>query len=85
MTGDRTTLNVATDEHRATREVKDEYQDSWTDVLRFYREHRPGVSVVPMQNQSVDSDEIAREVWKRADYAELGEQVATRVTEELQR
>jgi len=45
MTGDRTTLNIATDEHRATREVKDEYGESWTDVLRFYREHRDDVSV----------------------------------------
>jgi len=42
---DRTTLNVAQDEHKATREVKDEYDESWTDVLQFYREHRPTVSV----------------------------------------
>lgn len=46
MTDDnRTTLNVDRDEHRATREVKREYGESWTDVLRFYREHRAEVSV----------------------------------------
>jgi len=41
----RTTLNIDSDVHKSTRDVKDEYDDSWTDVLRFYREHRSELSL----------------------------------------
>jgi len=42
---DRTTLNIDKEEHKATREVKEEFDESWTDVLQFYREHRHELSI----------------------------------------
>jgi len=42
---DRTTINVDKGQHEATREVKEEYGDSWPDVLAFYERHRPTVQV----------------------------------------
>jgi hypothetical protein len=76
MTSDRTTLNIATDEHRATRDVKDEYGESWTDVLRFYREHRGGVSV--SDNRAVDTDALVTDL-----VAQLPKAVADEVVEQL--
>lgn len=42
---DRTTINVPQDTHKEAREVKEEFNDSWPDVLAFYARHRPEVSV----------------------------------------
>ena len=41
----RTTASVTKDEHQKASEVKDEYGESWNDVLRFYRNHRDEVAL----------------------------------------
>lgn len=53
---DRTTINVPQDTHKEAREVKEEFNDSWPDVLAFYARHRPTVSVG--DGSSVDVDGI---------------------------
>jgi len=57
---DRTTINIGKEEHRATRDVKADYGDSWTDVLRFYREHRSELSV--SDTQGIDPDDLAARI-----------------------
>lgn len=83
---DRTSINIAQDEHKATRDVKNEYGESWTDVLRFYREHRPDVGIpvyevggsepvdhIPAREANTDGadvDELAREIRKLSEQVE---------------
>jgi len=71
--GDRTTINIDKAEHRQTREVKAEYDDSWTDVLQFYREHREEVSVTATS----ESSEM------NIDYAEIANRTADEVERRL--
>lgn len=42
---DRTTLNIDKTVHQNTRQVKNEFGESWTDVLRFYERHRAEVAL----------------------------------------
>jgi len=72
---DRTTLNIDKEEHKATREVKEEYDDSWTDVLQFYREHRHELS---LNNGDVNTTELESEIDK---LQELVEQIPERSAE----
>ena len=47
MTDGRTTINMTKEAHRAAGDVKDEYDESWTDVLLFYAEHRGDLALAP--------------------------------------
>ena len=38
---DRTTINVPKSTHEEAGDVKDEYEETWSDVLAFYRHFRP--------------------------------------------
>jgi hypothetical protein len=91
---DRTTLNVDGGEHKAARDVKDEHGDSWTDVLRFYREHRPQVSLNgDTPTPDIDTDAIADSVADVLDTDtevdistdKLAEQIADRVAQHTTR
>lgn len=37
---DRTTINVPKETHQNAKNVKDAYDETWTDVLSFYRHYR---------------------------------------------
>jgi len=39
----RTTINVDKDSHEKAGDVKDEYDETWPEVLQFYAEYRPQV------------------------------------------
>jgi len=41
---DRTTINVPKSEHTAAGNVKEEYNDTWADVLSFYASFKPQVN-----------------------------------------
>jgi len=41
----RTTINVPQEVHKDARDVKDEFDESWTEVLRFYADHRAELSL----------------------------------------
>jgi len=45
----RTTINVPQDTHKACAAVKEEFDESWTDVLMFYAEHRADLEVTGNQ------------------------------------
>lgn len=57
-TPDRTTLNVVGTMHREAREVKGRHGESWTDVLRFYVEHRGDVSVCNGDGERVSGTDV---------------------------
>jgi len=46
----RTTINVPQDTHKACAAVKEDFNESWTDVLMFYTEHRADVEVTGNQD-----------------------------------
>jgi hypothetical protein len=46
----RTTINVPQDTHKACASVKEEFDESWTDVLMFYAEHRADLEVTGTQD-----------------------------------
>jgi len=68
---DRTTLNIDKEEHKATREVKNEYNESWTDVLKFYRNHRHELSLDGdgMQELDIDTGAIVEELQQELSMA----------------
>jgi len=79
---DRTTLNIDSTEHKAAREVKDEYDESWTDVLQFYRRHRHELSLEndgESNSVEVDYERLGGEVAERVDTPES----ATDISDEL--
>ena len=41
----RTTINVPQEVHKDARDVKKEFDESWTEVLRFYADHRAELSL----------------------------------------
>ena len=41
----RTTINIPQEVHKDARDVKDEFDESWTEVLRFYADHRAELSL----------------------------------------
>jgi hypothetical protein len=62
---DRTTINVDKPTHSEASDVKEEYGETWPEVLAFYAEYRPQVDTPgsePMQEVDTSplSDEISR-------------------------
>lgn len=60
---DRTTINVPKSEHTAAGNVKEEYNDTWTDVLSFYATYAPqvyndGLGRENQPMQDVDTSEL---------------------------
>lgn len=52
---DRTTVNVDKESHTEAGDVKDEYDETWPEVLQFYAEYRPQVDIL---NGRVDVDDL---------------------------
>lgn len=60
---DRTTINVHQDAHKAAREIKEQKEETWTDVLEFYAEFRSDLSISEIDGsnngkQDVDIDRL---------------------------
>jgi len=74
----RTTINVAKTEHKAARKVKDEYDETWTDVLDFYASNRGMVSNSGLghQDQPIqDIDTVSFDDVKAACKAALNDEL----------
>jgi len=60
---DRTTINIDKPTHSDASDVKEQYGDTWPEVLQFYAEYRPQVDTLgqePMQD--VDTPDMEVEV-----------------------
>jgi len=76
----RTTISVTKPMRDDVSECKDQYGESWNEVLQFYVEHRDDVTVDDSDDMDVDASAIASEVSASIDYTEL----SARVAEELE-
>jgi hypothetical protein len=81
---ERTTLNIDGDVHRKTRDVKDTFGESWTDVLRFYARHRSEVSLSDDDGDSLDAGTLAELESEVARLADAVEQAPERTADELE-
>lgn len=78
----RTTVGVKKARRDAAGEVKDEFGESWNDVLQFYENHRADVSLSD-SGQSVDTDALAESLAEHIDYPESqdAETIVKRISE----
>jgi len=88
---ENTRVPANTDAVDDAREVKNEHDDTWTEVMRFYADHRSGTDADAdrqrlhqlLSDVGADPEEIADEVVSRFDYTELARMTRTEVVEAL--
>lgn len=69
----RTTVNVSKESHQAASTVKDEADESWSDVLEFYAQYRADLSVGSNGSSKLSDDRmdyIVSEIQKAQEIAE---------------
>ena len=85
---DRTTINVDKETHSEAGDVKDEFGETWPEVLQWYAEHRgqngdtdtEAMRVVPVEDvvgREVPSAQINQDVSEQLDRIESGVREAT--------
>jgi len=81
--GNDVQLSVKEQVRDAARDVKDDHGESWNDVIRFYAEHRDGLSLSDGGDVDVDTGELAAALAEHIDYAETqdAESVVARIDE----
>ena len=84
---DRTTINVDSEQHKATRKVKDEYNDSWPDVLAFYARHRPTVQVEASEpiDSGSERTELVAEIREQLDRLDSQESSSDGLMQEIKK
>ena len=58
----RTSINVDKDSHTEASDVKDEYGETWPEVLQWYAEHRPQENADNEDGNEIDAQQIAAEL-----------------------
>ena len=84
------TIKIPQDEYEQHNERRKANGQTWAEYIDGQAPERIGNvealgGEVPEFDASIDTDELAREVWRQADYAELSTRIARQVAEELQR
>ena len=94
--GDRTSINVDKDSHEAAGDVKDEYGETWPEVLQWYAEHRPQengeqspADNINMDFSDIDTSKLPMDVpddlQERLDRIESGVKEATNAAQSADR
>ena len=90
---DRTSINVDKDSHEAAGDVKDEYGETWPEVLQWYAEHRPQdadtTDNINMDFSDIDTSKLPMDVpddlQERLDRIESGVKEATNAAQSADR
>ena len=81
---DRTSINVDKDSHTEASDVKDEYGETWPEVLQWYAEHRPQDADTAESVELANAEQLAGFIIQRLNKSDT-EDINKSVMEQLDR